>query len=96
MSETLALEIRKIAQKEQAKTFGRLEKYYNSNAARKRRKGRAGDLKDFRRHLTGLLSSFGCVLLRLTHFAQIFRQWIVSMQFGDLTVCLVGNVVGFC
>lgn len=71
MNETLHQEIRKLAQKEQARTFQRLEKL---NPSRRR----SQDLKDFRRHLTGLLSSFGCVMVRLSHLAQILRFRIVS------------------
>ena len=84
LADSILPEIRKIAQKEQAKTFGRLEK--TNNAAKKRRKGTKsprGDLKDFRRHLTGLLSSFGCVLLRLAHLSQILRYRIVSTHWGS-------------
>jgi hypothetical protein len=39
-------------------------------------------LQDFRRHLTGLLSAFGCVLLRLAHLAEVLRIRIVSRIFG--------------
>mmetsp|Transcript_16103 Transcript_16103/g.23375 ORF Transcript_16103/g.23375 Transcript_16103/m.23375 type:complete len:795 (-) Transcript_16103:265-2649(-) len=71
VADGLQQEIRKLAQKEQAKTFGRLEKM---NQPRRRNK----DLKDFRRHMTGLLSSFGCVQIRLCHLAQILRYKITS------------------
>ena len=71
LNESLSQEIRKLAQKEQAKTFARLDKV---NPSRRRRR----DLKDFRRHLTGLLSAFGCVMIRLSHLTQILRHRIVS------------------
>jgi hypothetical protein len=72
LNESIGQEIRKLAQKEQAKTFSRLDKL---NPSRRRRQ----DLRDFRRHLTGLLSSFGCVMVRLTHLTQILRYRIVSL-----------------
>lgn len=71
LNESLAQEIRKLAQKEQARTFARLDKV---NPSRLRRR----DLKDFRRHLTGLLSSFGCVMIRLSHLTQILRHRIAN------------------
>lgn len=45
------------------------------------------DLKDFRRHWTGLLSSFGCVMLRLSHLAQIvrYRMGVDSQQFQGMS-----------
>jgi hypothetical protein len=78
LNESLAREIRKLAQKEQARTFTRLDKV---NPSRRRRH----DLRDFRRHLTGLLSSFGCVMIRLSHLAQILRHRIVSTATGRCT-----------
>ena len=74
LNESLSQEIRKLAQKEQARTFARLDKV---NPSRRRRR----DLKDFRRHLTGLLSAFGCVMIRLSHLTQILRHRIVSEMF---------------
>lgn len=38
-------------------------------------------LKDFRMHIMSLLTSFGSVMLRLSHLAQILRHRIVSMTF---------------
>lgn len=73
LNESLHQEIRKIAQKEQAKTFSKLEK-------NKKPRRRGGDLRDFRRHLTGLLSSFGCVMIRLSHLTQILRHRISTDQ----------------
>ena len=73
LHENLQGELRKLAQTEQAKTFMRLER-----GVVRRSSNRRQDLKDFRRHLRGLLSSFGCVMLRLSHLAQILRHVIVS------------------
>lgn len=72
LNENIEREIRKLTQKEQAKTYARLEKQQQP------RRGRTLDLKDFRRHMTGLLSSYGCVMIRLAHLTQIFRYRIVS------------------
>jgi hypothetical protein len=71
LHESLGEEIRKIAAREQARTFMRLER-----GARSKRG--IQDLKDFRKHLKGVLGSFGCVMIRLSHLAQIFRHVIVS------------------
>ena len=71
LHENLEQEIRKLAQTEQARTFMRLERGT---------RGKRGiqDMKDFRRHLKGMLSAFGCVMIRLSHLAQILRHRIVS------------------
>lgn len=74
VNDEMEREVRKIAQREQARTFTRLEKHRSMP----RRKTGGEDLRDFRRHLTGLLSSFGCVMIRLSHLAQIVRHRIVS------------------
>lgn len=74
VNDEMERELRKIAQQEQARTFARLEK----QRSMPRRKSGGDDLRDFRRHLTGLLSSFGCVMIRLSHLAQIVRHRIVS------------------
>lgn len=71
LNENLDYEIRSIVQREQARTFARLERRRGNNTRTARKK--KTDLKDFRRHWTGLLSAFGCVMLRLSHLAQILR-----------------------
>ena len=88
LSESIDREIRQVAEREQAKTYARLE----------RRRGRArsnmgdggdsggegmmGDdadnLKEFRIHLNNLLKAFGGVMTRFLHLAQILRHRIVS------------------
>lgn len=77
LNENLENEIRSIVQREQARTFARLERRRAGPNMRASRQKQA-DLKDFRRHWTGLLSAFGCVMLRLSHLAQILRFRIVS------------------
>lgn len=82
----LGREIRQIVQREQARTFQRLEKKqeraFASGGMIRFNTGRSGNnaesLKDFRRHLTGLLSAFGCVLVRIAHLAEVVRIRIVS------------------
>lgn len=89
--EGLELEIRNICQREQTRTFARLEKKRllmplrgtaaTAAAAAASGAGATADqehLKEFRRHLTGLMSAFGCVMVRLSHLAQILRFRIVS------------------
>lgn len=78
LHENLESEIRKLAQTEQARTFMRLERGTRSKRG-------VQDMKDFRRHLKGLLSSFGCVMIRISHLAQILRHRIVSP--GELLCC---------
>jgi hypothetical protein len=65
VQEDVEAEIHYLVQRQQAKTFAHLE-----NA------GTVGDA-EFRRHLTGLLSALGSVLVRLTHLAQIVRFRVV-------------------
>lgn len=75
LNENLETEIRGIVQREQARTFARLERRRagpNTRSSRQKKE----DLGDFRRHWTGLLSAFGCVMLRLSHLAQILRYRI--------------------
>lgn len=64
--ETLEAEIRLSVQRQQFHTFSLLENTANITDS------------DFRRHLTGLLSGFGAILVRLSHLAQIVRFRIVS------------------
>ena len=86
VSENIDRELRKIAEMEQAKTLAKLEK-------RRKKAGNTGHrrnitsmgldaaeekLKDFRIHMKSLLTSFGSVMLRLSHLAQILRHRIVS------------------
>jgi hypothetical protein len=73
--EGLERELRQIVQREQARTFARLEK--KRVPVNIRTLGRSENLKDFRRHLTGLLSAFGCVMVRLSHLAEVLRIRIV-------------------
>lgn len=75
LKEEMEHEIRKIAQREQARTVARLEKHRGKSS---RRSSRKEEMREFRLHLTGLLSAFGCVMLRLSHLAQIVRHRIVS------------------
>jgi hypothetical protein len=67
VQENLEAEVHYLVQRQQAKTFAHLE-----NA------GTVGDA-EFRRHLTGLLSALGSVLVRLTHLAQIVRFRVVRL-----------------
>jgi len=76
LSDGMEREIRQIVKREQARTFARLEKKRAPVSIRVA--GKAEHLRDFRRHLTGLLSAFGCVVIRLSHLAEVVRIRIVS------------------
>lgn len=82
-------EIRSIVKREQARTFTRLERLRRAhhlkgggnttNTTRLKDNNKATDtFKEFRRHLTGMLSAFGTVLIRLSHLAEVLRIRIVS------------------
>jgi hypothetical protein len=88
IAEGLDREIQRIIQREQARTFYRLEKKRTAVSLRTAPKNTAADnsssLHEFRQHLTGLLSAFGCVMVRLSHLAvSIFLDFacILDLQF---------------
>lgn len=70
-------EIKNIIQREQARTFYRLDRRKPSETMRSAGKN-AAELKDFRRHFSAILSSFGCIMMRLSHLAQISRNKICA------------------
>ena len=84
LSEGIGTQIRMVAEREQAKTFARLERRRGLKAVGE---GMDGDgvqggedddeLKEFRLHLNNLLRSFGGVMTRLLHLTQILRHKIV-------------------
>jgi hypothetical protein len=84
LTDGMEREIRRIAQREQARTLLRMERQqtlHRTTSSGPRGltiRRRQHDLKDVRRHLMGLLSAFGCVMIRLSHLAQILRHRIVS------------------
>lgn len=87
ISENIDRELRKIAETEQAKTLAKLEKrkHKGENTTQRNKTSLAGfedvedeKLRDLRMHLKSLLTSFGSVMLRLSHLAQILRHRIVS------------------
>ncbi len=76
-------EIRQLSQREQAKTFARLERQRGRASMSTFGEGSGGDedgenLKEFHIHLNNLLRSFGGVVTRLLHLTQILRHKIVS------------------
>ncbi len=77
LSDSLQTEIRTLVQKEQARTFARIEKRRSAQSIRSSMTKES--MQDFRRHLTNLLSAFGCVMLRMSHLAQILRYRIVRI-----------------
>ncbi len=86
ISENIGRELRRIAETEQAKTLAKLERHRSKVGAGGHRRSApvmgvdAADekLKDFKVHMKSLLTSFGSVMLRLSHLAQILRHRIVS------------------
>ena len=71
-------EVKGVFQREQARTFYRLDRRKPSVANTIRASGKdADELKDFRRHFTAVLSSFGCIMIRYSHLAQIARLKLV-------------------
>ena len=94
LSDVLEHELTTLRQREQGRTFCRLEA---GKKLTKRGTGKvsrniilyagadgnsATDLTEFRRHLHGLLSAFGCVMIRLSHLAQILRYRLASEKTG--------------
>lgn len=68
-------EVEALVQREQARTFLRVE----SVAARSRYAMlQKSDLRDFRKHLESVVSAFGNVQLRLAHLAQIVRHRLAT------------------
>ena len=78
LMENVETEIKGIIQREQARTFYRLDRRKLSQIIQSSGKD-LGELKDFRRHFTAVLSSLGCIMIRLSHLAQISRTRIVSV-----------------
>jgi hypothetical protein len=84
LSEDLNREIRRVAEREQAKTFALLERRRGRAAAGGEESDEEGDnMKVFRFHLNNLLKAFGGIMTRYLHLAQILRHKIVS------TTCLL-------
>ena len=94
LGESIDREIRQVAAREQAKTYARLERrrgrVRSSMGDTSGAEGSGGEgmmeggddadnLKEFRIHLNNLLQSFGGVMTRFLHLAQILRHKIVSL-----------------
>jgi hypothetical protein len=77
LGEGLEREIRRIVQREQARTFSRLERLKRKQVMMVSTQRIEANLQEFRQHLTGLLSAFGTVMIRLSHLAEILRFRIV-------------------
>lgn len=69
VEENLEREIQNCIGTVQFQTFERLE---NRKAV--------NDLSEFRRHLVNVLSQMGCIILRMTHLAEVVRLRIVSSE----------------
>lgn len=85
LTDVLEKELSSLIQREQARTFLRVEGSTTHNLQRRGRyamlmtkAGATTDLRDFRKHMASVVSAFGNVQVRLTHLAQIIRHRIVS------------------
>ena len=86
LSEGIEREIRKVAEREQAKTYARLERRRGLRPVGEDGESVLGaeeqdELKEFKVHLNNLLKSFGGIMTRLLHLTQILRHKIVSSLF---------------
>ena len=104
ISDWLERELNRLIQREQARTFVRIE---TSSSQQLKTKGgryamllsKAGattDLRDFRKHLASVISSFGNVMIRLHHLAQIIRYRIVSFIHLFVYVCCCDLFIYCC
>lgn len=92
LSEDLNREIRLVAEREQAKTFARLERQRGRTAGSEGSDVEEGDnMKVFRIHLNNLLNAFGGIMTRYLHLAQILRHKIVSNKAFMFLPCLLNN-----
>lgn len=88
LNEGVDREIRQVAEREQARTYARLERrrgrsnYSSGDGDGEGSGDDADDLKEFRIHLNNLLKAFEGVMTRLLHLAQILRHKIVSTALG--------------
>jgi hypothetical protein len=88
VNDVIEKELASIIQREQARTFLRVEGTTTHNLQRRGRyamlmtkAGATTDLRDFRKHMASVVSAFGNVQVRLTHLSQIIRHRIVSGKF---------------
>ena len=90
--ENVDVELRKIAELEQVKTFERMERRSNMKQSKSRGNGIVNNaeviddmvqqemiFKDFRIHLTNLLKAYGNITKRLSFLAQILRHKLVRI-----------------
>jgi hypothetical protein len=88
LGEGLEREIRRIVQREQARTFSRLERLKRKQGITSAAISTPGaqrndaNLREFRQHLTGLLSAFGSVMIRLSHMAVRSLPRIGAVHFS--------------
>lgn len=103
LSEGMDREIRQVAEREQAKTYARLERRRGRSNLSSMGDGSGGEgsggesirgggddadnLKEFRIHLNNLLKAFQGVMTRFLHLAQILRHKIVSIVVVGLLPC---------
>eukprot|EP00980_Cylindrotheca_fusiformis_P023209 scaffold10220_cov148-Cylindrotheca_fusiformis.AAC.7 len=83
VTDVIEKELASLIQREQARTFLRVEGSTTHNLQRRGRyamlmskAGGTTDLRDFRKHMASVISAFGNVQVRLTHLSQIIRHRI--------------------
>jgi len=83
LTDCMERELSALIEREQARTFLRVEGSTTHNLNRRGRyamlmskAGGTTDLRDFRKHMASVISAFGNVEVRLTHLAQIIRYRI--------------------
>ena len=81
LGEGIDREIRAVAEREQARTYARLERRRGRVASSEDGDGN-NELREFRIHLNNLLRAFGGVMTRFLHLTQILRHKIVSSSFS--------------
>eukprot|EP00934_Nitzschia_sp_Nitz4_P006707 Nitzschia sp. Nitz4//scaffold247_size31676//13675//17524//NITZ4_007929-RA/size31676-processed-gene-0.19-mRNA-1//-1//CDS//3329543952//6697//frame0 len=85
VTDALEKEIHSLVEREQTRTFMRVENSSNQQlssvgryAMLLNKAGASTDLRDFRKHLLAVVSAFGNVWVRLGHLAQIIRHRLAS------------------
>lgn len=87
LSESLPIEIRRVAEMVQGRTFAQLEKT-RIRRLRNRQSGQGQGESPLRLHLKNLLSAFEQVMLRIAHLSQIMRHRIVRTT-SKLLICTI-------
>jgi hypothetical protein len=88
LTDSLPKEVEALVQREQARTFLRVEGSASHQLSQSggrmhmllSKAGATTDLRDFRAHLQSVVSAFGNVQLRMAHLAQLIRHRLVRIR----------------